>query len=60
MWTTLKAIFLSMIIIFTSLGFRKDLDEMKIKCKDSYKIAKNNIDGESTHLHSTQISKYIY
>uniref|UniRef100_A0A673IHS6 Myosin-11-like n=1 Tax=Sinocyclocheilus rhinocerous TaxID=307959 RepID=A0A673IHS6_9TELE len=49
-----------MIIICTSLGLRKDLDEMKIKCRDSYKVAKNNIDGESTHLYSRQISKYIY
>uniref|UniRef100_A0A671QVG2 Myosin-2 heavy chain-like n=1 Tax=Sinocyclocheilus anshuiensis TaxID=1608454 RepID=A0A671QVG2_9TELE len=31
-------------IICTSLGLRKDLDDMKIKCRDSYKIAKDNID----------------
>lgn len=35
-------------IICTSVGLQKDLDEMKIKCRDSYKVAKDNIDGEST------------
>ncbi|XP_016136065.1 myosin-11-like [Sinocyclocheilus grahami] len=31
-------------------GLRKDLDEMKIKCRDSYKVAKNNIDGLKSEL----------
>lgn len=35
------------LIICSSLGLQKDLDEMKIKCGDSYKVAKDNIDGES-------------
>uniref|UniRef100_A0A672L4H2 Myosin-11-like n=1 Tax=Sinocyclocheilus grahami TaxID=75366 RepID=A0A672L4H2_SINGR len=38
-------------IICTSLGLRKDLDDMKIKCRDSYKIAKDNID------HATKIER---
>uniref|UniRef100_A0A8C1S5P9 Si:ch211-14a17.10 n=2 Tax=Cyprinus carpio TaxID=7962 RepID=A0A8C1S5P9_CYPCA len=32
------------------LGLRKDLDEMKIKCRDTYKVAKNNIDGLKSEL----------
>uniref|UniRef100_A0A671KZL5 Si:ch211-14a17.10 n=1 Tax=Sinocyclocheilus anshuiensis TaxID=1608454 RepID=A0A671KZL5_9TELE len=39
-----------MIIICTSLGLRKDLDEMKIKCRDSYQVAKNNIDELKKYL----------
>ncbi|KTF87295.1 hypothetical protein cypCar_00020748 [Cyprinus carpio] len=39
-----------MIIICISLGLRKDLDEMKIKCRDTYKVAKNNIDGLKSEL----------
>ncbi|XP_043113699.1 golgin subfamily A member 4 isoform X2 [Puntigrus tetrazona] len=31
-------------------GLLKDLDEMKIKCRDSYKVAKNNIDGLKSEL----------
>ncbi|XP_016316543.1 myosin-11 [Sinocyclocheilus anshuiensis] len=31
-------------------GLRKDLDEMKIKCRDSYQVAKNNIDGLKSEL----------
>ncbi|XP_056600532.1 titin homolog isoform X2 [Triplophysa dalaica] len=30
---------------------QKDLEEMKIKCKDSFKIAKDNIDGLKTQLY---------
>uniref|UniRef100_A0A9J8CS20 Si:ch211-14a17.10 n=1 Tax=Cyprinus carpio carpio TaxID=630221 RepID=A0A9J8CS20_CYPCA len=39
-----------MIIICISLGLRKDLDEMKIKCRDTYKVAKNNIDELKNYL----------
>ncbi|XP_039510562.1 myosin heavy chain, cardiac muscle isoform isoform X2 [Pimephales promelas] len=31
-------------------GLQKDLDEMKIKCEDSYKVAKDNIDGFKRQL----------
>ncbi|ROL55195.1 Erythroid membrane-associated protein [Anabarilius grahami] len=31
-------------------GLQKDLDEMKIKCGDSYKVAKDNIDGLKKQL----------
>ncbi|XP_016365512.1 myosin-2 heavy chain-like [Sinocyclocheilus rhinocerous] len=31
-------------------GLRKDLDDMKIKCRDSYKIAKDNIDRLKSQL----------
>ncbi|RXN03444.1 myosin-2 heavy chain-like protein [Labeo rohita] len=31
-------------------GLQKDLDEMKVKCRDSYKVAKDNIDGLKNQL----------
>ncbi|KAI2667757.1 Zinc-binding protein A33 [Labeo rohita] len=34
----------------TECGLQKDLDEMKVKCRDSYKVAKDNIDGLKNQL----------
>ncbi|XP_051556208.1 putative leucine-rich repeat-containing protein DDB_G0290503 isoform X2 [Myxocyprinus asiaticus] len=35
---------------FTSLGLQNDLDKIKIKCKDTYKLAQDNIDDLKNQL----------